>query len=60
MDGIEVSDRSVSRYRFLLTCYYKEILSKTLQLALDLGLTDFDHVTFERIRNIWTKNLSTL
>lgn len=47
MEGMEVSGRSVSRYRFLLTCYYKVILSKTLQLALDLGLTTYDHVAFD-------------
>ena len=43
MDGLTPSSRSISRYRFVLGCYYKSILSKTLQLAVDMGLTDFDH-----------------
>ena len=47
MDGLTPSSRSISRYRYLLSCYYKLILSKTLQLAIDLGLTDFDHVAID-------------
>lgn len=47
MDGLMPSRRSISRYRYLLACHYKSILSKTLQLALDLGLTDFDHVAID-------------
>ena len=40
MDGLTPSSRSISHYRFILGCYYKSILSRTLQLAVDLGLTD--------------------
>jgi len=47
MDGLTPSSRSISRYRFVLGCYYKSILSRTLQLAVDLGLTDFDHVAID-------------
>ena len=47
MDGLTPSSRSISRYRYLLSCYYKLILSKTLQLAIDLELTDFDHVAID-------------
>lgn len=47
MDGLTPSSRSISRYRFILGCYYKSILSKTLQLAIDLGLTDLDHVAID-------------
>lgn len=47
MDGLMPSSRSISRYRFVLGCYYKSILSRTLQLAVDLGLTDFDHVAID-------------
>ena len=47
MNGLMPSSRSISRYRKLLGCYYKVILSKTLQLALDLNLTDFDHVAID-------------
>jgi len=47
MDGLTPSSRSISRYRFVLGCYYKYILSKTLQLDIDLGLTDLDHVAID-------------
>ena len=47
MNGLTPSSCSISRYRFILGCYYKPILSKTLQLAVDLGLIDFDHVAFD-------------
>ncbi len=47
MDGLMPSSRSIARYRFILGCYYKAILSKTLQMAIDLGLTDLDHVAID-------------
>ena len=47
MDGLTPSSRSISRYRFILGCYYKVILSKTLQMAIDLNLTEFDHVAID-------------
>lgn len=47
LDGLKPSSRSISRYRFLLGCYYKSIISQTLQMAVDFGLTDFDHVAID-------------
>lgn len=47
MDGLTPSSRSISRYRYVLGCYYKVIISKTLEMAYDLGLTCFDHVAID-------------
>lgn len=47
MDGLTPSSRSISRYRKLLGCYYKVIISKTLEMAHDMGLTEFEHVAID-------------
>lgn len=41
MYGMTPSSRSISRYSYMLGCYYKVIISKTLEMAYDLGLTCF-------------------
>ena len=41
MEGIPVSKDSVTRYKNYFMPYYKDILAKTVQMAKDLGLSEF-------------------
>ena len=57
MDGLTPSNRSISRYRYVLGCYYKVILSKILilrtnksiliSLMYNFELMSFNDLSFE-------------
>ena len=47
IEGIPVSKESVTRYKNYLMVYFEEILSKTVQMAKDLGLSNFVDVSVD-------------
>ena len=47
MEGIPVSRTSVTRYKNYFIPYFEEILGKTVQMAKDLGLSDFLNVSVD-------------
>ena len=46
-DEVKPSERSIQRYRREYGCYFEVLLKMTLKKALDLKLTDFNHVAVD-------------
>ena len=47
MEGIPVSKESVIRYKNYFMPYFEDILGKTIQMAKDLGLSEFIDVSVD-------------